>query len=63
MEPLVKADEVAKYLGLSKSAVFRLSAEGVIPSFKVPGRARSVRFSLSEVQAALERRGTAQAAS
>lgn len=53
--PLVKADEAAKALGVSKSSLFRMASQNVVPSYKVGVRGRGVRFCIEEVLAALRR--------
>ena len=50
---LIDASELAEHLDVSTQAVYRLSASGRIPKYKL-GR-RTVRFCLDEVLAALKR--------
>jgi excisionase family DNA binding protein len=54
LEPLIKADEAAKYLGFSKSTVSRMAHDGRLPSVAFPvGNTdkRTRRFRMSELQA------------
>jgi len=50
---LVKAEKMAEILGMSLSRVYRLAADGTIPSYKVGG---AVRFDPVEVLEAVRRR-------
>jgi hypothetical protein len=51
---LVDANEIAKRFDLKANAVMRLARDGAIPTVKIN---RLVRFDVSAVRAALEKRG------
>ena len=59
MEPseeiLVYAKEAARALAMGKGSLYRLARAGRIPSYSAGPRMRGVRFSISEVKAALRR--------
>jgi len=55
IEELVSASVLDERNILSKSTAFKMSALGLIPSYKVGPKKRGVRFRVSEVLAALRR--------
>lgn len=60
--PLVKAEVVSEQLDMTRSQVYRLAKNGVIPSYLVGARRGGVRFDLEEVKAALRRSATHEVA-
>jgi excisionase family DNA binding protein len=52
-EPLIRIEEVAKRLGLSRRGVEALVARRAIPAFKISRRC--LRFRWAEVESAIER--------
>ena len=55
MADLIKAEEVAKMLGVSRAWVFRAATSGLIPSVRM---IRVVRFHRSDIEAFIERSTT-----
>lgn len=51
MEKLVKADEVAKYVGEDKRTVYRKASSGTYPCYRT---GRLVRFKLSEIDKSMK---------
>lgn len=54
-EPLVTVKEAANALGMSVGSLYRLAKAGAVPSYAVGPRRSGVRFSISELKAALRR--------
>ena len=52
-ERLLTAREVGELLGVSTAWVLRQSREGIIPSLRLAGQVRPVRYRWSQVEAAL----------
>ena len=51
MEPFVSANEVAKFLGVSRRTVIKMARESRIPAHPLSGSARRTwRFKLSEIE-------------
>lgn len=59
-EPLVRAREAAKVAGMSAHSLYVMARAGKVPSYSVGGKLRGVRFSISEVKAALRRSPAAE---
>lgn len=51
-DKLWKADDVADYLGVSKSLVYRMSAEGLLPTIHITGKGhnRPIRFNPNTIK-------------
>ncbi|MDI3467459.1 MAG: hypothetical protein OJF50_006280 [Nitrospira sp.] len=52
---LVKAEELAEAIGMGLSSIYKLASAGKIPSYSAGPGLTGVRFSISEVKAALRR--------
>ena len=53
MEELLTAEEVAKILKVSPSAVFKWAKRGIIPSYRI--HEKCLRFKFSEIETFIER--------